>query len=80
MTTLGAVAAIEHEFRVARAPKFLALVLIALFATLIIGWLLRRSQRREFIETFGVQVCRRCGANGPPHAMFCGKCGGRVKG
>jgi len=78
MTTLGA-AAIEHDFRVAQAPKFFALVIIALVAALVIGWLIRRSHRREFIETFGVQVCRRCGANGPPHAMFCGKCGGRVK-
>ena len=76
----GAGAAADYEFRVARTPKFFSLLLIALVAALVIGWLVRRTQRREFIETFGVRVCRRCGANGPPHAMFCAKCGDRVKG
>jgi ribosomal protein L40E len=38
-----------------------------------------RRQRRRMRTMFDVNICPRCGANEPPHAMFCGTCGTRMR-
>jgi hypothetical protein len=80
MTSLSLAAMYVYEVHAAKRSVLFAFVVIALSAILVISFLVRRWQRRQMIESFGVKVCRRCGANGPPHAMFCGKCGERVQG
>ena len=73
---------VTHSMTTAPKPVAFALLLIALSTfvviSFLINFLMKRARTRQFIEMFGVRVCRRCGANGPPHAMFCGKCGERV--
>ena len=81
MTSLSLAAGYVYEHSMthsATGPRWVILM-FTLPAFLGVILLLRRARKREFTQTFGVRVCRQCGANGPPHAMFCGNCGQRVK-
>ena len=57
-------------------PKWLFVAMIVAFV-LIVGAATKRKTRNDAAR-WEVRSCPKCGANEPPHAMFCGSCGTRV--
>jgi ribosomal protein L40E len=57
-------------------PKWLFIAMIVAFV-LIVSAATRRQSKSDAAR-WEVRICPRCGANEPPHAMFCGSCGTRI--